>query len=214
MFMLVLYAWSLCNPSIPGGNQELGCQIGKFGVSGLERYMDVSSVAKAYLVYGSMQGLVTAFERQLHYLEMSLEFGIASHSGEIAGYAVGNSGVLRLCEGCHLSEVVSYFDAHGFKVCDYPGMKPSIYQRTDIAIFILPAHQFLLNLQSGGMKERWRLEGAIFKESEYKIAIGSGEYKLATHAYWLWKLWLFRITSLSIFMLSCSVSTGRYRWIA
>lgn len=190
IYMLVLHAYNLCNPDIPPTNRRVGIQIGKFAISVLERYMEISSAAKTYVVYACMRTLVDSFASNLKYFELALKYGVASHTGDYVGFAVGNLGAWRLFAGYCLPEVLSQFEKHGFKACNYPGHKPCDYRRMDNAVYILPTHQFVLNLQNGGTREPWELEGVIFQESKYEAAIAAEEYKLQIHGYWLWKLWL------------------------
>lgn len=188
--MLVLHAFNLCNPDIPPTNKPVGIQLGKFAISVLERYTEISVAAKTYVVYACMRALVDPFRNGLHYFDLALKYGIASHTGDYVGFAVGNIGVWRFFAGFCLPGVAVQFDKHGFKGCDYPGHKPCDYRRMDNAVYILPMHQFVLNLQSGGIGEPWELNGVIFQESKYQEAIAAEEYKLQIHCYWLWKLWL------------------------
>ena len=190
IYMLVLHAFNLCNPDIPPTNRPVGIQFGQFAISTLERYTEISSAAKTYVVYGCMRSLVDSFTSNLDYFERALKFGIASHTGDYVGFAVGNLGIWRLLAGYCLPAVVSQFEKHGFKACDYPGHKPCDYRRMDNTVYILPTHQFILNLQNGGTSIPWELDGSIFQEAKYQIAIAAEEYKLQIHCYWLWKLWL------------------------
>ena len=137
-----------------------------------------------------MRALVDSFKNGLNYFEMALKYGVASHTGDYVGFAVANLAVWRFFAGVSLSGVIAQFDKHGFKGCDYPGHKPCDYRRMDNAVYILPTHQFALNLQKGGRKKPWDLDGVIFQESKYQQAIAAEEYKLQIHCYWLWKLWL------------------------
>ena len=187
--MLVLHAFNLCNPDIPPTNKRVGIQLGKFAISVLQRYMEISSAAKTYVVYACMRSLVDSFRSNLDYFERALKYGIASHTGDYVGFAVGGLGVWRLFAGYCLPGVISQFEKHGFKACDYPGHRPCDYRRMDNAVYILPTHQFILNLRYGGATP-WELNGMIFRESEYQMAIAAEEYKLQIHGYWLWKLWL------------------------
>src|SRR6202022_1272181 len=91
--------------------------------------------------------------------------------------------------GYTIPAVILQYEKHGYKACDYRGHKPCNYPRLDNTVYILPAHQFLLNLQNTGEK-RWELEGCVFKESKFQRAIVAEEYKLQIHCYWLWKVWL------------------------
>ena len=190
IYMLVLHAYNLCNPDIPPTNRTVGIKLGKFAISVLERYTEISSAAKTYVVYACMRSLVDSFASNLDYFERALKYGIASHTGDYVGFAVGNLGIWKLFAGHCLPEILSQFDEHGYKGCDYPGHKPCDYRRMDNTVYILPAHQFILNLQSDGPATPWELNGMIFRESEYETAIKAEEYKLQIHCYWLWKLWL------------------------
>jgi len=188
--MLVLHAFNLCNPDIPPTNKPVGIHLGKFAISVLERYPEISSAAKTYLVYACVRALVDSFKNGLQYFELSLKYGIASHTGDYVGFAVGDLAIWRFFAGVCLPGVIAQFDKHGFKGCDYPGHKPCDYRRLDNAVYILPMHQFALNLQNGGTNTQpWELDGVIFQESRYIQAIAAGEYKLQIHCYWLWKLW-------------------------
>ena len=190
IYMLVLHAYNLCNPDIQPTNKAVGIKLGKFAISVLERYTEISSAAKTYVVYACMRSLVDSFKSNLDYFERALKYGIASHTGDYVGFAVGNLGIWRLFAGYCLPGVLSQFDKHGYKGCDYPGHKPCDYRRMDNTVYILPAHQFILNLRNGGPTTPWELNGMIFRESEYESAIVAEEYKLQIHCYWLWKLWL------------------------
>jgi signal transduction histidine kinase/ActR/RegA family two-component response regulator len=188
--MLVLHAFNLCNPDIPPTKRDVGIQLGKFAISVLERYTEISSAAKTYVVYACMRSLVDSFKSVLHFFEQALKYGIASHTGDYVGFAVGGMAVWRFFAGFTLPAVVDEFEKHGFKSCDYPGRKPCAYQRMDNTVYILPAHQFIVNLQTGGITSPWELNGMIFQETRYEAPIAAEEYKLQIHCYWLWKLWL------------------------
>ena len=159
-------------------------------MSVLERYTEISSAAKTYVVYACMRSLVDSFESVLHFFEQALKYGIASHTGDYVGFAVAGLGVWRFFAGFPLPVVLDQFEKHGFKACDYPGRKPCHYRRMDNAIYILPAHQFVINLQTVGLTSPWELNGTIFQETRYESPIAAEEYKLQIHSYWLWKLWL------------------------
>jgi hypothetical protein len=88
-YMLTLHAFNLCNPDIPPINKEVGIQFGKFAISVLERYTEISSAAKTYVVYACMRSLVDHLQGQLEYFEMALKYGIASHTGDYVGFAIG-----------------------------------------------------------------------------------------------------------------------------
>src|SRR5271170_2470282 len=178
IYMLVLHAFNLCNPDIPPTNKPVGIHLGKFAISVLERYPEISSAAKTYVVYACVRALVDSLKNGLQYFELSLKYGIASHTGDYVGFAVGNLGIWRFFAGVCLPGVIAQFDKHGFKGCDYPGHKPCDYRRMDNAVYILPMHQFALNLKNGGTTQPWELDGVIFQESRYVQAIAAEEYKL------------------------------------
>jgi signal transduction histidine kinase/CheY-like chemotaxis protein len=189
-YMLVLYAFNLCNPDLAPPKNDLAIQIGKFAISTLQRDPEISAAARTYVVYGCMRTLVDDFKNCLNFFEQALKYGIASHTGDYVGFAVGGLGAWRLFAGYCIPGVISQFDEHGYKACDYLDRKPCGYHRIDNTVYILPMHQFLLNLQSRGLHRPWELEGSIFRESKYQDAIDAEEYKLQIHSYWLWKLWL------------------------
>src|SRR5438552_8077724 len=99
IYMLVLHAYNLCNPDIPPTNKQIGIQFGEFAMSALDPSTDSSSAAKIYVVYACMRSLVDSFLSNLDYFERALKYGIASHTGDYVGFAVGNIGVWRLFAG-------------------------------------------------------------------------------------------------------------------
>src|SRR2546423_6941020 len=119
-YMLVLYAFNLCNPDLAPPKKELAIQIGKFAISTLQRDPEVSSAARTYVVYGCMRTLVDDFRNCLAFFEQALKYGIASHTGDYVGFAVGDLGVWRLFAGYCLPGIISQLDEHGHKACDYP----------------------------------------------------------------------------------------------
>src|SRR5947207_1138716 len=191
-FLLSLHAISLCNPDIPPTNKNLGIQLGDIAISMVKRSPDISSAAKAYSAHGCLRAFVDPLHMQIQYHEMSFRYAIASHTGDFVAVALGHAGVWRFFSGQRLPEIRAQFDEHGPKACHYQGRKPCRYHRGDNELYVLPIHQFLLNLEHGTHKP-WAFEGPVFSELQYFEVIAEEKYKFQAHCYWLWKLWLANI---------------------
>src|SRR5579859_1568424 len=86
-YMMVLYAYNLCNPDLPNTNLSLGIQFGQFAISVLQRFTELSSASKTYVAYGAMRALVDSFSAGLKYFELAIKYSIASHTGDYLAFA-------------------------------------------------------------------------------------------------------------------------------
>ena len=163
--------------------------MGDIAISMVKRSPDISSAAKTYSAHGCLRAFVDPLHMQIQYHEISFRYAVASHTGDFVAIALGHVGVWRLFSGQRLPEISAQFEEHGPKACHYQGRKPCRYHRGDNEMYVLPIHQFLLNLEHGG-HELWVLEGSVFSELQFLEVIAGEKYKFQAHCYWLWKLWL------------------------
>src|SRR5579859_540445 len=84
-YLLVLYAFNLCNPDLGPPKKDLAIQIGKFAISILDRDPEISSASRTYVVYACMRSLVDPFKYSLDFFGLGLKYGIVSHTGDYVG---------------------------------------------------------------------------------------------------------------------------------
>src|SRR5437667_1152884 len=162
-----LHAISLCNPDIRPINKDLGIRLGDIAISMVKLSPDISSAAKTYCAQGCLRAFFDPLHMQIRYHETSFRYAIASHIGDLVATSLGHASVWRLFSGQRLPEIITQLEENGPKACQYRGKKPCRYHRGDSEMYILPTHQFLLNLKYGG-KVGWELEGSIFSELHYQ----------------------------------------------